>query len=179
MSNVIRFERATVQFTEGLSVDGYMTPNGEFRVGVMGSALVLGFSQQWLFQLLSRGGKTLKALQGMGFTTSQLEGSVDRDGRGASGVATISLKDFAILIAYATSQGKPQALALQLSLTELSLMDFFRDAFGQRPLTMAEKRERFYRAYAASLDWAKEDRLDVEALWLMGDPPELLGWNEG
>ena len=48
MSNIddnepIRAERATVRFFDGLEVDGYRMPNGEFRVGLTGASLVLGY----------------------------------------------------------------------------------------------------------------------------------------
>ena len=53
MSNVddnepIRAERATVRFFDGLEVDGYRMPNGEFRVGLTGASLVLGYGENWL-----------------------------------------------------------------------------------------------------------------------------------
>src|SRR4028119_2308010 len=73
MSNIddnepIRAERATVRFFDGLEVDGYRMPSGEFRVGLEGTSRVLGFAPNWLYLTLSRnGGRTLKTLQGYGF----------------------------------------------------------------------------------------------------------------
>jgi len=44
----IRAERATVEFFDGLSVDGYRMPNGEFRVGLAGASRTLGYEREWL-----------------------------------------------------------------------------------------------------------------------------------
>ena len=64
----IRAERATVVFFEGLEVDGYRMPNGEFRVGLEGVSVVVGYKKDWLPQAFRRGDRTLKALPVMGLT---------------------------------------------------------------------------------------------------------------
>ena len=176
--SIVRFERRIVQFTENISVDGYRMPNGEFRVGLIGASKALGFSRKWLPQLLTRGGSALNALQNIGFTAEQTEGVVSRDdASGASTVNTISLRDFGVLVIHGVQQGKTEAIAMNLAFLEMSLSDFFRDAFGEAPLTIDEKRELFYKAYAETINWMKEDRKDVESLWLAGDPQELKDWN--
>ena len=48
-----------------------------------------------------------------------------------------------------------------------------------RLLTFEEKRDLFYKSSAETIDWLAEDRLEIEALWLWGDPPELINWNAG
>jgi len=80
------------------------------------------------------------------------------------------------------SKGKKAALALQLSLTTVALNDFFRDAFGDRPLSIEEKRRLFYKTYAATIspeDWRRMDREDILSLALPGDEPHLRDglWN--
>jgi hypothetical protein len=97
-----RFERRTVTFCQGVSVDGYRLADGEFRVGIAGASKVIGFAENWLSLQLSRtDGKTLKWLQGIGFTAYLKTGTVAREGvRGASKVSTISLDDFVLLIAF-------------------------------------------------------------------------------
>ncbi|MGK7903414.1 MAG: hypothetical protein AB4352_18815 [Hormoscilla sp.] len=181
--DITRFKRATVHFTSQLSVDGYKLPSGEYRVGLSGASEAVGYSDRWLRQLLQRNNpepKALKALRDLGFTAEQIEGQVAERGegvRGASRVKTISLRDFSFLIIYAAAKGKSQAIALNQALVEMSLLDFFRSAFGDRPLTFSEKRELFYRSYAETIDWLAEDRLEIEALWLWGDPEELIDWN--
>jgi hypothetical protein len=173
----IRAQRETVTFFEGLKVDGYRMPNGEFRVGIGGAGEVLGYERNWLGRVL-KGGNTLKALQGMGFT-EEIQKVVTNSGRPPE---TISLRDFNRLIAYSVFDGKRAALALQLALTEVALNDFFRDAFKEAALSIDEKRELFYKAYAATIspeDWRQMDREDILRLALPGDEPHLQGgeWN--
>ena len=177
MSNTIKFERATVQFTPNIAVDGYRTPAGEFRVGMVGASKALGFTDGWLLKLVTRDGKALKALRSIGYEGNQLEASVSRDQGGASLVNTISLDDFCVLITYAVQQQKLQAIALNVAFLKIPVTDFFRDAFGEGQLTMEEKRRMFYEAFTKTINWLRDDRYDVESLWLAGDPAELQGWN--
>jgi hypothetical protein len=160
-------DRATVTFFDGLSIDGYMMPNGEFRVSMTGASILLGFSKEWLGRTLSRGGNAVKALQGLGFS-GQTAKVATRSIKGGGGIAdTISLKDLQRILVYGVQQHKPQAIALQMALTDMALSDFFRDAFGLRALSIDEKRDKFYAAYAATLttkDWQEWDRQDALAL---------------
>jgi hypothetical protein len=164
---ILRSERATVRFFDGLSIDGYRMPDGEFRVSLTGASVLLGFSKEWLGRILSKNGNPVKALQGMGFT-GQIKKAATRSIRGGGDSAqTISIRDLNALILYAATKGKPQAIALQMALTDMALTDFFRDAFGMRPLDINEKRARFYAAFAATLtpaDWRAWDRDDVTAI---------------
>jgi hypothetical protein len=178
VDETVRAERATVIFFNGLQVDGYRLPNGEFRVGVTGASEVLGYERNWLGRALERGGNTLKALQGLGFT-EEIQKLVTNSGRPPE---TISLRDFNRLISYAVFDGKKAALALQLALTEVALNDFFRDAFGELPLTIDEKRNLFYETYARTIspeEWRQMDREDILRLALSGDEPHLRDgrWN--
>jgi hypothetical protein len=179
---VIRAEHQNVPFFEGLEVDGYRMPDGEFRVGVEAASRVLGYERNWLGRVLNRSGSTVKTLRGFGFT-EKIEKVVAESNQGNDVEAgTISLDDFNRLIVYAVSKGKKAALALQLSLTRVALNDFFRDAFGEPPLSIEEKRRIFYEAYAASIspeEWRRMDRQDILRLALPGDEPHLQDgrWN--
>ncbi|NJL91560.1 MAG: hypothetical protein HC916_18590 [Coleofasciculaceae cyanobacterium SM2_1_6] len=180
----IRAERQTVRFFDGLEVDGYRMPNGEFRVGITGASRVLGYPDNWLYRILITGEsrKQNQALQGLGFTQETLK-IVSETIRGDREAETISLRDFNRLISYAVFDGKKAALALQLSLTEVALNDFFVDAFGEPPLSIEEKRRLFYEAYAATIspeNWREMDREDILRLALPGDEPQLQDgiWNE-
>lgn len=180
---VVRAERQTVTFFDGLQVDGYRMPDGEFRVGITGACRVLGYPDNWLYLALSgRSRKRLKALQGLGFTeqTTRIVSETDRGDREAQ---TIGLRDFNRLISYAVFDGKRAALALQLALTEVALNDFFRDAFGEPPLSIDEKRRLFYEAYAQAIspeEWRQMDREEILRLALPGDEPQIREgrWNE-
>ena len=168
MTNTIRAERATIEFCDGLSVDGYRMPNGEFRVGVASTGLALGYPKNWLGRILDGESRNRnKVLQGLGFTR-QIEKVVTNTSRGEREAGTISLKDFNRLIVYAVSDGKKPALSLQMALTEMALVDFFRDGFSEAPLTIEEKRKTFYSTYAATINWLEEDKNDRD---------ELIGWN--
>ncbi len=164
MSNSSKFEKRKVKFFDGLEIDGYMMPDGSFRVDLSGTSKMLGYSQQWLSQGISRGGTLLKALRGLGFS-GQIEKTETLRGKNAQ---TISLKDFQRVMLYAVQQSKPQAVALQLALTDMALTDFFRDAFGLRALSIDEKRAAFYQAFAKTLttqdwlDWDRQDAQDID-----------------
>lgn len=98
MEEVFRVESQTVRFFDGLEVDGYRLPDGEFRVGLTGASRMLGYGENWLRRVLDRGGTALKALRGLGFT-EQIEEVVRESERGARVVRTIGLRDFNRLIA--------------------------------------------------------------------------------
>ncbi len=176
----IRAERATVVFFDGLAVDGYRMPSGEFRVGIVGASVVLGYSENWLSRLLTREtGTSIKALRGLGFT-EETQKVVSETSRGDREAQTIGLRDFNRLISYAVFDGKRAALALQLALTEVALNDFFRDAFGEPPLSIAEKRRLFYEEYARTIspeEWRQMDREDILRLALFGDGRQQINFD--
>lgn len=180
---IIRAERQTVTFFDGLQVDGYRMPDGEFRVGITGASTVLGYSENWLQRVLNReSGRSIKSLRGLGFT-EEIQKVVSETSRGDREAQTIGLRDFNRLISYAVFDGKKAALALQLALTEVALNDFFRDAFGEPPLSIDEKRRLFYEAYARTIspeEWRQMDREDILKLALLGDESHLQEgrWNE-
>jgi hypothetical protein len=182
MKTLAKAVRAKVVFFEGLEVDGYRMPDGEFRVGISGAGKVLGYAPNWLGRVLDRGGNSVKTLRGMGFTEKILEVVTQSINGGGTSAKTISINDFNRLIVYGVIDGKKAALALQLSLSDLALNDFFRDAFNEIPLTIDEKRIRFYKSYAASIrpsDWFKMDRQDIIDLALLDsiDPVLNGSWN--
>jgi hypothetical protein len=179
----IRAERATVTFFNGLEVEGYRMPNGEFRVGIVSVGQVLGYGRNWLPRLIDRGGNRLEALHRLGFSENFVQ-VVTETSRGDRTAKTVGLRDFNRLISYAVFDGKRAALALQLALTDLALNDFFRAAFGEAPLTIEDKRQLFYQSYAAAISpekWREMDRADILALALSGDEAHLQygSWLEG
>ena len=168
--------RATVVFFEGLEVDGYRMPNGEFRVGLAGASRLLGYSREWLADAVNqKTPRTAKVLQGLGFSENIQKVTAESNQGNQYEDKTISLVDFNCCIIYAVQNKKKAAIALQKSFTQLALNDFFRDAFGEIPLTIDEKRTLFYKTYAASIspaDWRKMDRQDILNLALAGDEEE-------
>ena len=161
----IKAQRATIKYMEGISVDGYMMPNGEFRVGLVGASLALGYAKQWLTQVLTRvGGDTFKSLQGIGFTGFSEEIDIDAIKGGGVRAKTISLADWQRLKIYAAQQGKQKAIALLTFQGFTSDADLFADSFNVTRHTVSEKWELYYKEFAASLDWQEEDREDVRLI---------------
>jgi len=180
----IRVERATVIFFDGLTVDGYRMPNGEFRIGLAGASRILGYSDRWLRDAVTgETPRTAKTLQGIGFSDNiqkvlaqSSQGNMFED-------AAIDLDDFNCCIIYAVQGKRKAAIALQKSFTKMALNDFFRDAFGEPSLSIEEKRRLFYETYAASIspeDWRTMDRSDILRLALAGDEIHLEHglWND-
>jgi hypothetical protein len=161
MDNITRAERSTVKFCEGVEVDGYLLPDGEFRVGKIGAAISVGYGKDWLGQLK---GKPLKALQSAGFTGSEKPVQLESISGGGTESKTVSLSDFRKLIIFAAKKGKPEAEALLDAIVDVGLEDWFRLAFGQEQLTLEEKRDRFYKAYAATINWLAEDRQELRLI---------------
>jgi hypothetical protein len=156
-------ERSQVVFCERVTVDGYRLPDGSFWVSITTASEAVGYSRVWLSQNISRGANTFKALVKQGFSQNILKLQTPSAG-GPQTNKLISLEDFNTLILYATFKGKKEAIALNKALVATSLQDFFRAAFGERPLTIEEKRRIFYKEFAASLsreDWLQMDREDV------------------
>jgi hypothetical protein len=85
------------------SLDAYMLPDGEKRLGVEGTSTALGYTERWFYNRTNRPSKWLEALRRTGFTGAQVEVRVVRREehiRGASVAKTISLRDFVKLVTY-------------------------------------------------------------------------------
>lgn len=67
MNNVNKAFSAKIVFCQGLEVDGYKVPSGEYRTGVTSVSVALGYQKQWATELLSKSSNRLKSLKGKGF----------------------------------------------------------------------------------------------------------------
>ena len=162
-NNTIKAVRSAVKFAEGLEVDGYMLPDGEFRVGKAGASLVLGYKENFLSRIQSATPKKAKALQAEGFTGYSLPVQIGNQ-RGATHSDTLSLDDFESFIFFAASECKKEAIALQRALVKVGITDWFRLSFGIKELTLEEKRALFYKDYAKTINWLSEDKEDFELI---------------
>jgi hypothetical protein len=162
-NNTIKAVRSTIKFAEGLEVDGYMLPDGEFRVGKTGASLVLGYKENFLSRIQSATPKKAKALQSEGFTGYSLAVQIENQ-RGATRSDTLSLDDFESFIFFAASEGKKEAIALQRAFVKVGITDWFRLSFGIKELTLEEKRALFYKDYAKTINWLSEDKKDLEII---------------
>ncbi|GFZ93607.1 hypothetical protein [Okeania sp. KiyG1] len=166
MNNPAKTKRAIVRFCPGIEVEAFQVPNGSYYVSITTASKAVGYNRNWLSRSTSRGGNTFKALHRVGFTDLFSEVVTPSKG-GEQASKLISIDNFASIILYAASKGKKEAIALNMALTKMSLTDFFRDAFGEVPLTMEQKRIAFYKTYAESLsieDWLAMDREDARII---------------
>lgn len=121
MNKVVKVERQTVVFFDGLTVDGYRMPSGEFRVGLSGVSFALGHDREWLADAVDlQTPRTAKALQGLGFTENVEKVSAQSTQGNFYEDRTISLDDFNSCIIYAV-QAKKKLLLLLIELLQNSL----------------------------------------------------------
>lgn len=180
---VVKALKAKVTFFQGLEVEGYQMPDGEFRIGLADASKILGYGREWLADIVSeKSPRTAQALSQLDFSQNIQKVTAQSNKGNWFDDRTISLEDFNCCILYGVQKGKKAAIALQKSFTHLALNDFFRDAFDELPLTIDEKRAIFYRTYAATIspeEWREMDREDILNLAFLGnDDPVLNGtWN--
>lgn len=115
MSDPIKAEHRIVTFFDGLGVEGYRMPSGEFRIGLASASRVIGYTDDWLRRSIRRSGRTVKDLRGLGFSEDIQKVAAQSSQGNLLDDSTISLRDFNRLIAYATYKGKKAALALQIA----------------------------------------------------------------
>lgn len=171
MTEPIKATSATVQLSDTLLIDGYMMPDGEFRAGIAGVSVLLGYAKNWFNRLRSEAPNKLKALQDRGLTGYVQTVVVPRESgtRGASRAQTISLKDLATLITVEALQGNKRAIALQAAFTLEGLDSRFRDTFGVQQRSPEEKQRFFSLTYDEFLGALAENRAELEELRLPGD----------
>ena len=170
MNETTKAAAATIQLSETLSIDGYMMPNGEFRVGIVGASMLLGYQRDWFLVLPSKAPSKLKALQVEGFRYNPLPVSIQRRGRGgATKAQTISLRDLTTLITAEAQQLNKRAIALQSAFTLDGLDSRFRDAFGVSQLSPDAKRQFFGMTFEQYLEALADNQAELDALQLPGD----------
>jgi|GEM_PF-1411177 hypothetical protein len=123
------------------TLDAYMLPDGEKRLGIEKTGVALGYTERWFYNRTKRNSKWLKALQSKGFTGAQVELRVIRqseDGeflRGSSLAKTISLRDFTKLMAYeAIINRNLDAIVLLAAFAEVGIERVIEDAFAGRSI---------------------------------------------
>jgi len=120
------------------TLDAYMLPSGEKRIGVENTGVALGYSKRFFFQRTKRESKTLKALQGIGFSGEQIWVNIIRQGedrRGSSLAKTVSIRDFVKLVTYeAIVKRNTKAIVLLAAFAETGLDRILDDAFAGRSI---------------------------------------------
>lgn len=152
-----------------VSLDAYMLPNGEKRLGKVGSSLALGYAKNWLTRLPSSAPKQLEALQGMGFSGYLQPVKIIRlEGRGAVDAETISIRDFIKLVTYEASVKKNStAITLICAFAETGLERILDDAFAGRSIDFLLEKIVHYTNWTAD-DWEEAlqyNRDDIKGLY--------------
>ena len=159
-----------------VSLDAYMLPDGEKRLGVEGTSLALGYTERWFYNRTKRQSKWLKRLCSTGFTGAQNElriirQSDDKPARGSSIAKTISLRDFIKLVTYeAIAERNLQAIILLATFAETGLERILDDAFAGRSIEFILDKIVHYSkwTYEELEQVLLENREDVQALYPWG-----------
>lgn len=175
--------RNTVQLGLGRVIDGYWAPNLGMRYGISYISELLGYQRRHYLQVISRGGKKLKALQDKGFTGNKLEVKVARDGRGATRSQTLSFDDFCIAVEYeAIELQNPKAIGLLTASFREVLRSRTLAAFDIEDDCLEFKQAEFSRAVDERLRLIADTQEELKSMRLPGDDfyyPEYHDWTYG
>lgn len=93
---------ATIHLGPGVSIDGYLMPDGSFRYGLSYTSILFGYAENYYRRLLrtrrtKNKPKKLEALLEKGFTAYQKQVRASRSNKGGSSVAhTVSYSDSSV-----------------------------------------------------------------------------------
>ena len=129
MSESNKAARANIQIGD-LTVDGFMLPDGSYRMSQTQAAEAVGLSRQNVSDFLRS--KAIKRLLGEGYTgqISQVEIDSADQARGQSRINAIPLDAIAAYWQWQSFRGNKQALALCMAMTTETLTRRFDAAFG-------------------------------------------------
>ncbi|MEO0432923.1 MAG: hypothetical protein AAF151_14645 [Cyanobacteria bacterium J06656_5] len=129
MSESTKATRASIQIGN-LNVDGFMLPDGSYRISQTQAAEAVGLNRQNVSDFLRS--KAIKRLLGEGYTgqISQIEIDSADQARGQSRINAISLDAIAAYWQWQSFRGNKQALALCMAMTIETLTRRFDAAFG-------------------------------------------------
>lgn len=127
MSESIKATRATVQIGS-LTVDGFMLPDGSYRMSQTQAAECIGDDAVYARNFLES--KTLKSLKGEGYTPETFEVNPKGQTRGQTRIQGWSLEIVFAYWVYRCFKGNKQAFSLVLALGSETLERRFDTAFG-------------------------------------------------
>jgi hypothetical protein len=175
-SNVSKAVAAEINLGE-TTLDVYMLPSGEKRVGLESTGDALGFSTKGFFQRTKRQSKSLKALQGMGFTNKQMWVNIigqQANQRLQPIARTIGIPDFTKLITYeAILKRNLKAIILLAAFAEAGIERTIEDVFAGRSIDFILEKIVHYSkwTYEEFEQALAENREDVRSLYGWGLPP--------
>ena len=159
MADFTKFLRAELPLSADISIDCYMMPNGEKRIGITGAALSAGRAKNYLSRIMDtkNQSKQLEGLQSLGFTGYLSEGKVIRhEVSGASIVRTISVRDYTKYITWeAVANGKKEAIIILAALAETGLENALDLLFTGRSVEFLLEKIQHYST------WTNEDLREV------------------
>jgi hypothetical protein len=169
--NIIKAKRAIVSIGNDFSLEALMMPSGEFRLTLTSATHAIGYVKSWATNVFTgQRPRVLEALSSQGFNVfTDIQQVIIDDPMFKSNLKakTINLDAFDILLDYAVSQNKPQALALNRALRRNTLVDLMGEAFGLPERTRQERVRSFIKEFARQLtrqDWLDMDKEDVQMI---------------
>lgn len=175
-SNVIKAVAAELNLGEKI-LDVYMLPDGEKRVGLESIGDALGYSTKVFFQRTKRQSKSLKELQGMGFTNEQVWVEIINQGDNQKlipSARTLGIPDFIKLVSYeAILKRNLKAVVLLASFAETGIERIIEDVFAGRSVDFILDKIVHYSkwTYEEFEQALVENREDVRSLYSWGLPP--------
>lgn len=127
MTDSTKATRATIQIGD-LTVDGFMLPDGSYRMSQTQAAESIGKPQRNAGRFLSS--NTIKSLLGNTYTPDSIEAEGIEGQRGSPRFNALPLNVVAAYWVYECNKGNKQALPLVLAMTTESLTRRFDNAFG-------------------------------------------------
>jgi hypothetical protein len=127
MSESIKATRATVAIGQ-LTVDGFMLPDGTYRMSQTQAAETVGKDEINARRFLTS--KNINAIRGEGYTPDSIEVESVSDKRGQTRFNALPLDVVTAYWLYQSTQGNQQALSLVWALLSESLERRFDNAFG-------------------------------------------------
>jgi hypothetical protein len=165
---VIKAVRDVIPLADS-TLDVYMLPAGDKRLGIEGSGIALGYTERWFYDRTSRKSKWLEGLKNTGFTgTQQSLEIIPHDDRSPSIFRTISIRDFIKLVTYeAIIRKNIKAIILLALFAEIGLEKIIEDLFAGRSIEFLLEKIVHYSQWTYE-DFEKvlaDNRADVKALY--------------
>jgi hypothetical protein len=133
MSDIIRSVRAELTLGNR-TIDCYLFPNGEKRIGIVGAGIAIGRGKDFLGRLLKSESEVLKSLLGLGFSGTTQDSEIKK-ARGTTRSKTISSRDFTKLITWdAVVNNNQDSIILLAAFAETGLDDILEKVFTRQSL---------------------------------------------
>jgi len=163
-SITIKAQKMTVTFCEGVEIEAYVMPSGEYRYNLSGASQLVGKSENWLRRLLkpqldgtalepnhskalsavdALSGTVLESLLALGFSCDLQQVHVQRPQKGWAKPWTVSLDDLDCIIEYGVRQGWKEAIALSSASRKEVIRDRSDAAAGKKQMTIEDKQAVF------------------------------------